>query len=806
MASIPQAVTGAGVACIGVASAFYVQSDSMVKAALSGALGLALVGIGLARKSIPRGRAGYDGTKQTRFIAGSGKFEDEKDEDGVVRPVYRGEKGVLGLAMESTSKIEDSDGLVISLRESLQTTYDLIFGMSANDQLPALAACSKQHTFHDSTLPDGKPNPKPQKIDVAGEWRSLTYAEMKHQARKLGTFIRKEGIEERQKVSIWSANCVEWVMADLACAAFNWTSVSVYDTLGPDAASYIVADSGSQVLVCEEKCFKKVPDLLEDPVYCGNKGADLKIVICIGKVDDKAKEKIESKGLKVACFGDIISNTETLVKDTPPKADNILTIMYTSGTTGMPKGVMLSHVNIVATISMIDLSPALSLVNSDVHLSYLPLAHIFERQNCYGLLYKGAQIYFASQGAKLLLPDLSIIKPTLFAGVPKVYENVRDAVKRKMTGVKKTLFEAAMQAKVADLETGCGYHPMWDILVFSKTKAALGGRVRFCVTGGAPISKDTLQFVLCALGPIAQGYGCTETSAASTLTMNWDLNLGHVGPPLGTAAIRLVDVPDMNYFSGKESSYTDDKAKKAFAEKRNKFGGEIWIGGPGVSLGYYDPAEHGLKPGVPSNGMAKKTTEEFFKEGQWSWFKTGDIGTWTDAGCLRVVDRRKNMFKTSLGEYVPVEEVEKTYQDFSPFADFVFLPKETKVSYVALCVVVSDSIGPVMKWAKENGVSGSEEDVVASDKFRQALTEQFEAAAKQKKLQRFMYVAKKNLHVEYQPLGYQENWVAGVVCKNGQKEQLLTATFKARRAQLDQYFAPHFPKIYPDRPQDHILP
>eukprot|EP00971_Amphidinium_carterae_P298747 5935559-Amphidinium_carterae.1 len=359
--------------------------------------------------------------------------------------------------------------------------------------------------------------------------------------------------------------------------------------------------------------------------------------------------------------------------------------MYTSGTTGMPKGVMLSHTNIVATISMIDLSPALSLLSSDVHLSYLPLAHIFERQNCYGLLYKGAQIYFASQGAKFLLPDLSVIRPTLFAGVPKVYENVRDAVRRKMTGVKKTLFEAAMKAKVADLETGCGYHPMWDLLVFSKTKAALGGRVRFCVTGGAPISKDTLQFVLCALAPVIQGYGATETSAASTLTMSWDLNVGHVGPPLGTAAIRLADVPDMKYYSGKESIYTDEKAKHAF-KAGVKNGGEIWIGGPGVSIGYYDPSLHGLKADVPTNGMGKKTEEEFFKEGQWSWFKTGDIGSWTVAGCLKVVDRRKNMFKTSLGEYIPVEEVEKTYQDYSPFADFIFLPKETKVAYVALCV------------------------------------------------------------------------------------------------------------------------
>jgi len=278
------------------------------------------------------------------------------------------------------------------------------------------------------------------------------------------------------------------------------------------------------------------------------------------------------------------------------------------------------------------------------------------------------------------------------------------------------------------------------------------------------------------------------------------------GPPLGTAAIRLVDVPDMNYFSGEKSQYTEGKAKAAFDAGKNKSGGEVWIGGPGVSSGYYDPSLDGLKEGVPSNGMSKKTKEDFFEEDGWFWFKTGDIGAWNENKCLRIVDRRKNMFKTSLGEYVPVEEVEKAYQDNVDFADFVFLPKETKVSYIALCVVVSDSIGAVMKWAKANGVEGDEKAVVTSQKFIEKLAVDFEAAAQEKKLQRFMHVNKKNIYVEYQPAGYQEHWVAGVMCANGHKEQLLTATFKARRAQLDQYFAPAFPKIYPDRPADHILP
>jgi long-chain acyl-CoA synthetase len=549
-----------------------------------------------------------------------------------------------------------------------------------------------------------------------------------------------------------------------------------------------------------------VPAALKDEIYSKNPGADLKVVVHYGKGDAATKATLEEMGLKVLSITEALAKYKNdLEADTPPAATDIVTLMYTSGTTGMPKGVMLSHTNIVATVSLMVLHPSITLTSKDVHLSYLPLAHIFERQNVLALLSKGATVYFASQGAKFLLPDLSVVKPTLFAGVPKVYENVRDAVKRKMTGFKKTLFESAMKAKIADLETGCGYSPIWDKLIFSKTKAALGGRVRFCVTGGAPISKETLQFVQCALAEVVQGYGATETSAASSLTCGFDLKVGHVGPPIPTVYIRLADVPDMNYFSGPASQY-EGKQKAIFDAGKNKSGGEVWIGGAGVSPGYYDPAENGRKEGVPSNGMGKKSKEDFFQADGWSWFKTGDIGSWDERGCLKIVDRKKNMFKTSLGEYVPVEEVEKTYQDLSSFADFVFLPKETKVSYVALVVVVSDSIGQVMKWAKENGIEGDEKTVVASEKFRSTLHEQLEAAAKEKKLARFMWVAKKNLHVEFQAPGYQEDWVMGVECANGHREQLLTATFKARRTSLDQYYAPIFPKIYPDRPADHILP
>eukprot|EP00930_Biecheleria_cincta_P084780 TRINITY_DN74213_c0_g1_i1.p1 TRINITY_DN74213_c0_g1~~TRINITY_DN74213_c0_g1_i1.p1 ORF type:complete len:825 (-),score=153.02 TRINITY_DN74213_c0_g1_i1:103-2547(-) len=810
--ALPQAAA-AGVALLGTAAGLYLKDYPRPAVLTSGIAGTSLLLLGFAKVSVKRGSPGCDLKQQSRELTGSGEWVPETDDAGKQFRSRHGEKRVLSLPLkESISTVTDPNGLIISGSESVSTTYDMIMGSSKFDERPAVGRCVRQHTFKDSMLADGKPNPKPAVVDVPAKWDLLTYAELKKEARAIGSCLRNgQSLQAKEKISIWASNSVEWLCIDLACAAYNWVSVSVYDSLGPDAASYIVADSGSKVLVCEDKTFKKVPALLDDEIYRDNKSADLQVVVHMGKGDPATKAAIEAKGLKVVSYQEAVKEFSTSIcEDTPPSKDDMVTIMYTSGTTGMPKGVMLSHANIVCTISaMVSLSPAITIRPTDVHLSYLPLAHIFERQNVTGLLACGAVVYFASNGSRALLADLATVRPTLFAGVPKVYENVRDAVVRKMTGFKKTLFEAALKAKIADIETGCGYSPIWDKLVFSKTKSALGGRVRFCVTGGAPISKDTLLFVVSALGPVIQGYGATETSAASSLTMSFDLTLGHVGPPIGTVAIRLVDVADMNYFNALEEQYDEshEMARKAFALAKAKRGGEVWIGGPSVSQGYYDPSVSGLKKGVPSNGMATKTKEDFFVEDGWSWFKTGDIGSWSENGTLRIVYRKKNMFKTSLGEYVPVEEVEKTYQDNCGFADFVFLPKETKVAYIALVVVVSDSIRGVMKWAEEQGIQGSESEVVSSDKFRQYLFDTFAGIAKEKKLQGFLKVPKAvNIHAEYQLPGYQEDWVNGVKCPNGHVEQLLTATFKARRAQLDQYYASVFPKIYPDRPTDHILP
>ena len=216
------------------------------------------------------------------------------------------------------------------------------------------AAVWSSNTFKDAVLPDGKPNPKPQVVDEPGVWEYMTYADMKAKARALGTCLRKVyGIGQREKIAIRAGNSTDWIIADQTCAAFNFTSVSVYDTLGPDAASFIIADSGAQVVVVEAKTLQRLPDALEDEVYAKNPGGDVKVVVYFGKGDLEAKATLEKKGIAVISIDDAIrEHLAALVPDTPPTPKDVVTLMYTSGTTGNPKGVMILHSNVVASIGM----------------------------------------------------------------------------------------------------------------------------------------------------------------------------------------------------------------------------------------------------------------------------------------------------------------------------------------------------------------------------------------------------------------------------------------------------------------------
>lgn len=282
--------------------------------------------------------------------------------------------------------------------------------------------------------------------------------------------------------------------------------------------------------------------------------AKLKNVVTFDDLKSDVLEKLEKLGLKVLRFQDVVASGEGKVL---PYAqvlpEDVFTFSYTSGTTGNPKGVMLTHLNFSSTISSIS-NTGFNLAPTDVHLSYLPLAHVFERCIALGMMAYGGTICFYSGDVMKIKDDLMLCKPTIFVSVPRLYHRLYSAIKDKLdqlTGMKKAIADQALAGKLYYLRNG-GYvtHRLWDKLVFNKTKEAFGGRVRIMISASAPISGEILDFLKVAVCcPIVEAYGQTENTGACCLTHINDGVSGHVGGPGNNLEIKLVDVPEMNYFS-----------------------------------------------------------------------------------------------------------------------------------------------------------------------------------------------------------------------------------------------------------------
>ena len=316
--------------------------------------------------------------------------------------------------------------------------------------------------------------------------------------------------------------------------------------------------------------------------------------------------------------------------------DTLYTFSYTSGTTGMPKGVMLTHKNFVCNIGgMTMFDPEFYITENDVYLSYLPLAHVIERCLLVCAMGYKMQYGFFQGDVFKLKDDLAVLRPTIFASVPRLFNRFYDAMQQKInevTGFKRGLLDAGVAAKLQNLATsGKTTHAFYDLVLFNKFKAILGGRVRVMVSGSAPISKEVLSFLKIAFCcQIHEGYGQTECGAPATLTWTKDPTSGHVGSPYPTLEVKLVDAPEMNYTS-------KDKDESGVLMPR----GEICYKGSSAFKGYFRQLE-ATKDTIDAAG----------------WVHTGDIGQFLPHGVLKIIDRKKNIFKLSQGEYIAPDKVE----------------------------------------------------------------------------------------------------------------------------------------------------
>ncbi|XP_041317184.1 long-chain-fatty-acid--CoA ligase 5 isoform X1 [Pyrgilauda ruficollis] len=573
----------------------------------------------------------------------------------------------------------------------------------------------------------------------------LTYKQVLDRAKYLGSGLLQKGCQpsSSQFIGIFAQNRPEWIISEYACYTYSMVAVPLYDTLGPEAIVYIVNKADISVVICDTPAKAEV--LLKN---CEDKKTPcLKIIVLMDLFDKELKDRGVKVGIEILSLQEIEELGRNNIREpVPPKPEDLSVVCFTSGTTGNPKGAMLTHQNVVSNAAAFlrCTENTIECTSSDVAISYLPLAHMFERVVQTVIFSCGAKVGFFQGDIRLLTDDMKTLKPTLFPVVPRLLNRIYDKIQSGAnTPVKNFLLKFAVFMKMAEIKQGIIRNDsIWDKLVFKKVQENMGGRVRIMVTGAAPISPSVLTFLRAALGcQIFEGYGQTECSAGSTFSMPGDWTTGHVGAPLACNIIKLDDVEEMSYFSSNNE-------------------GEVCIKGPNVFKGYLKDPE--------------KTAEAIDKDG---WLHTGDIGKWLPNGTLKIIDRKKNIFKLAQGEYIAPEKIENVYIR-SPTVAQVFVHGESLRSYLIGIVVPDAEMLP--EFAAKLGVKGSFEELCKNPAVKKAILDDMIRLGREAGLKSFEQVKDLYIHTELFSV------------ENG----LLTPTLKAKRGDLVKYFQKEIEALY----------
>ncbi|XP_034519176.1 long-chain-fatty-acid--CoA ligase 5 isoform X3 [Ailuropoda melanoleuca] len=534
-----------------------------------------------------------------------------------------------------------------------------------------------------------------------------------------------------------------WIISELACYTYSMVAVPLYDTLGAEAIIHIVNKADIVTVICDtpQKALMLIGNV-EKGLTPG-----LKMIILMDPFEDDLKQRAETSGIEILSLFDAETlGKENFRKPVPPRPEDLSIICFTSGTTGDPKGAMLTHQNIVSNASSFlkCMEHTFKPTPEDVTISYLPLAHMFERVVQTVVYSCGARVGFFQGDIRLLPDDMKTLKPTVFPAVPRLLNRIYDKVQHEAkTPMKKFLLNLAISCKFSEVKKGIiRRDSLWDKFVFAKIQAGLGGKVSFVVTGAAPISSPILTFFRAALGcPVFEAYGQTECTAGCTSTSPGDWTSGHVGVPLLCNHVKLEDVPDMNYFSVNNE-------------------GEICIKGSNVFKGYLKDPE--------------KTKEALDEDG---WLHTGDIGRWLPNGTLKIVDRKKNIFKLAQGEYIAPEKIENIYVRSRPVLQIFVHGDSLRSSLVGVVVPDPEALP---SFVAKLGIKGSLEELCQNQAVKKAILEDLQKTGRDGGLKSFEQVKSIFLHLE--PFSIE----------NG----LLTPTLKAKRGELSKYFRTQIDSLY----------
>ncbi|XP_006872993.1 PREDICTED: long-chain-fatty-acid--CoA ligase 6 isoform X1 [Chrysochloris asiatica] len=588
----------------------------------------------------------------------------------------------------------------------------------------------------------------------------LSYQEVADRAEFLGSGLLQHNCKASsdQFIGVFAQNRPEWIIAELACYTYSMVVVPLYDTLGPGTIHYII-NTGDLCLQSLSLLMSPAADISTVIVDKPQKAVlllehvekketpGLKLIIIMEPFEEALKERGQECGVVIKSMQAVEDcGQANYHAPVPPQPDDLSIVCFTSGTTGNPKGAMLTHGNVVA-----DFSGFLKVTEKvifprqdDVLISFLPLAHMFERVIQSVVYCHGGRVGFFQGDIRLLSDDMKALCPTIFPVVPRLLNRMYDKIfSQANTPLKRWILEFVAKRKRAEVRSGIIRNDsIWDELFFNKIQASLGGCVRMIVTGAAPASPAVLAFLRAALGcQVYEGYGQTECTAGCTFTTPGDWTSGHVGAPLPCNHIKLVDVEELNYWT-----YNGE--------------GEICVRGPNVFKGYLKDKE--------------KTKEALDSDG---WLHTGDIGKWLPAGTLKIIDRKKHIFKLAQGEYVAPEKIENIYIRSEPVAQ-IYVHGDSLKAYLVGIVVPDPEVMP--SWAQKRGFEGTYDELCTNKDMKKAILDDLVRLGKAGGLYSFEQV--KAIHVHSDLFSVQ----------NG----LLTPTLKAKRPQLREYFRTQIEELY----------
>ncbi len=522
------------------------------------------------------------------------------------------------------------------------------------------------------------------------DWKSLSWGQASTRVFAIAAGLIELGVQSEERVALAANTRVEWILADLGILCAGAATTTVYASTNAEEAAFILSDSDSRVLIAEdgEQLAKVRERRGELP--------DLKHVVVIQAADALAAEgdpegwvlsldELEARG---AAY--LEKNPESVKERVAAiTKDQLATLIYTSGTTGRPKGVRLPHDNWSYMAKSIAQTGLIG--PDDVQYLWLPLAHVFGKVLTSGQIEVG-HVTAVDGRVDKIIENLPIVQPTYMAAVPRIFEKVYNGVAAKAKaggGAKYKIFQwaagvAREYAKVTQdnfRRTGqssapfglSAKHKVADALVYSKLREAFGGRLRACISGSAALAPEIGFFFSGAGIHILEGYGLTESSAASFVNPGEAYRTGTVGKPLPGCEVRIAE------------------------------DGEILLRGPGIMQGYH--------------GLPEKTAEVLESDG---WFHTGDIGELSVDGYLRITDRKKDLIKTSGGKYIAPSEVEGQFKAVCPYVSNILVIGADRNFCTALIALDEPSI---VNWAKEEGLSSTSYEAVLADPKTNALIE-----------------------------------------------------------------------------------